>query len=131
MRLDDHIDYSQCSLEELYDVARHINRRQFPERYAQIIEEIEIKRREQPVWRDTLEIPLYQWLFQTPDEVRTSDSIVRWWEQRRVPYNAFVSFLLRVLPALFSLQSGCSYQSMVFQPDVFTLVIFLVDCPPF
>jgi len=49
--MDDTPDYQHYSLEELYDVAQHIDREKYPERYALVVEQIanqERQRKENP-----------------------------------------------------------------------------------
>src|SRR5689334_21070451 len=54
--IDDTPDYTQYSLDALYDVEQHINKEEFPTRYARVLREIrkrELIRGERPSWQSS------------------------------------------------------------------------------
>lgn len=124
---DDYADYTECSLAELYDLARQIDSLQFPNRYVRVLVEIEkhggklpkvrsveprkVKRPKKPVrpWRD--------WLFEEGATLRTSSDIATWWEARLRFWWSFVSVLLfsAIFTAwFFSLLAGLRTRSQLF-----------------
>ena len=82
-------DYTKYSLEDLYDVAQHIDKVRYADRYARVLEEIEKRRQEQPEWCDKAEIFAEEGLFQSCFGDESANEVVRWWETRRVFYNWF------------------------------------------
>ena len=78
-------DYSKYTLEELYDVAQHIDRVRYAERYNRVLEEIE-KKTGEPLPPVQTAKPWREWIFEHGDSPRNCASIIAWWEKRRAFY---------------------------------------------
>ena len=89
----DEPDYAQYSLEELYDVAQHIDRVRYADRYHRVLEEFE-KRSGVPMPPKPLRYTPRAWLtkhlWEHSDAQRDFRAIIAWWEERRKFYNLFV-----------------------------------------
>ena len=96
MSLINEPDYSKYSLEDLYDVAQHIDKRRFPERYHRVLEEFE-KRSGVPMPTKPLHHTPRAWLtkhlWEHGDTQRDFRAIIAWWEERRWFYNCFVAIV--------------------------------------
>lgn len=88
----DEPDYSNYTLEELYDVAQHIDRVRYAARYHRVLEEFE-KRSGVPMPtkapRYTMRAWLTKRLWEHGDARRDFRATIAWWEERRRFYNVF------------------------------------------
>ena len=88
----DEPDCAKYSLEELYDVAQHIDRVRYAERYQRVLDEFE-KRSGVPMppkpLRHTPRAWLTKHLWEHGDTQRDFRAIIAWWEERRRFYNLF------------------------------------------
>ncbi len=100
----DYADYTHCSLEELYLLARQIDSRQFPSNYSRVLVEIEKRGGKLPKIRDVKprEVkrtnkptrPWREWILADGGSLRTAADVAKWWEARRGFWMGFVSILL-------------------------------------
>ncbi len=121
-------DYSKYTLEELYDVAQHIDRVRYAERYNRVLEEFE-KRSGQAMPPKPPRRTAREWLtknlWEHGDAQRDFAAIIAWWEERRRFYNLFFfavvgSSVLTVFAfgLLFALRDG-SLMGMMSAPSWF------------